>query len=112
MNLFAWLDKVITEEYQRGCDALIAVVTAPTIEDKLKERGYENVDEFWNDSFSLAFHGGPDGEIVKTIYFKEIVDSLDDFDSIQELETHLNREYDKIRHRLLNDQLTYLWNHG
>lgn len=112
MILYSGLDYFMQGQYRRFYDLFIPLFIAPTIEESIVEAGFDDVEDFLNYSFSFSFEGPMGNEEVRTYYYRDLIDSLDSFENMVELEQFLVREYDSIRHRLLMGKLQWEMQHG
>lgn len=98
--------------YQNFYDEFIPLFLAPTIEDLLLTRGYEDVEDFMSDSFAFSFIGPMGKEEVRRYYYRDLIETLDVFDTLEELEAFLVKEYNEIRRRLSFGQIDWMMNNG
>ena len=112
MNLYSGLDYFMQGQYRRFYDLFIPLFVAPTIEESIVANGFDNVEDFMNYSFSFSFNSPVEKEEVRTYYYRDLIDSLDSFKDMDELEQFLVIEYESIRHRLLMGKLQWEMQHG
>lgn len=106
------LTNYMQKQYQNFYDEFIPLFLAPTIEDLILGNGFESIDEFMGYSFSFLIEGPMGKEEEYTYYYRDLIETLDDFDTLDELEAFLQKEYARIQKRLLFGKMQWMMNHG
>ena len=102
------LERFIDNEYEWFWNQCLPILVKPTLEEELLECCYDTIDDFWNDSITFEI-GAPTGKKqVHTVLYKNLIESLDDFDSKEELEEFLQNERRRILRVLAGSRAYYV----
>lgn len=101
------LELFMQKRYQEFYDLFIPLFVAPTIEESIIASDYKSVEEFWNSSYTFTFEGPYGKEETREYYYRNLIESLDDFGSAEELARFLDNEYRTIKHQLLLGKLQW-----
>lgn len=102
------LERFIQNEVEDLWHQCLPILVKPTLEEELVACCYDTIEDFWNDSFTILLEDAPRGMKKEHTYvYKNLVKSLDEFDSMEELEAFLQNERHQFSRLLAGSRAYY-----